>query len=267
MDQAVDDRLHRPRIAIVDAAGRDQQFGAGLVFELSPQGLGPPSQVDIGGIGIGQPENPGASMRATALVASLELLQQDDVPAPPGQPPRRGRPHGPGADNYDLAVRHGVIVLSGSVGEVGSTSTPLGDVEVVATTLYASDLDRAVAWYEEKLGWCPTMLGSDGDRYAAYMVAGTLIVLEPLEAALEPAAPGHESSTVNLVVQREPREIREELVQRGVVCSDLVESPTYVSFLIRDGDGNRYYVARPVSQEARDAVRDVGKGPSPLTSQ
>jgi hypothetical protein len=142
----------------------------------------------------------------------------------------------------------------------------LGDVQVVATTLYTKDLDLAVAWYEEKLGWQPTVLGSDGDRYAAYTIAGTLIVLEPLAAALEPEEPGHECSTVNLVVNRDSREVREELIKRGVVCGEVVESPTFVSFLIRDADGNRFYVAQPVGQQAQDAVRDAGKGPSPLSS-
>jgi catechol 2,3-dioxygenase-like lactoylglutathione lyase family enzyme len=135
----------------------------------------------------------------------------------------------------------------------------------VATSLYVSDLDRAVAWYEEKLGWHPTIEGSDGDRYATYIMAGALIVLEPLAAALEPGEPGRESTTINLLVDRDPRQIRDELIQRGVVCSELVESG-FLSFLIRDADGNRFYVTRAVSQEARDAVADVGKGPSTLPS-
>jgi catechol 2,3-dioxygenase-like lactoylglutathione lyase family enzyme len=147
---------------------------------------------------------------------------------------------------------------------MGSPSTPLGNVEVIATTLYVSDLDKAMAWYEEKLGWRPTMEGTDGDRYATYLMAGTLIVLEPLAAALEPSEPGRESSTINVLIDKDPRQVRDELLQRGVVCSDLVES-NFLSFLIRDADGNRFYISRAVSQEARDAVSDAAKGPSPLS--
>lgn len=140
---------------------------------------------------------------------------------------------------------------------MGDTESPLGAVEVVATSLYVSDLEAAIAWYAGKLGLYPMMVGRDGDRYATFLVAGTLIVLEPLTAALEPGQPGSESSTINLLVSREPSDVRTELMERGVSCSELVASPNYVSFLIRDLDGNRFYVSRAVSQEARDAVRDV----------
>ena len=140
---------------------------------------------------------------------------------------------------------------------MGDTESPLGAVEVVATSLYVSDLDEAVAWYAEKLGLYPMMVGADGDRYATFLMAGTLVVLEPLTAALEPSEPGSESSTINLLVSREPKDVRDELTERGVVCSELVASPNYVSFLIRDLDGNRFYVSRAVSQQAQEAVRDV----------
>ena len=142
---------------------------------------------------------------------------------------------------------------------MGGADSPLGTVELVATSLYVADLDRAIAWYGDKLGLQPMVVGADGDRYASYSIAGALIVLEPREAALDPGEPGAETSTVNLVVNRDPAEARNDLMRRGVSCSDVVESPNFVSFLIRDLDGNRFYVTRAVSQQARDAVREVSE--------
>jgi catechol 2,3-dioxygenase-like lactoylglutathione lyase family enzyme len=138
-----------------------------------------------------------------------------------------------------------------------STESPLGGVELVATSFYVSDLDQAIAWYAEKLGLDPMTLGADGDRYAAYSIGGALLVLEPREAAIEPGEPGSETSTVNLLVSRDPGDVRQDLVERGVTCSELVESPNFLSFLIRDRDGNRFYVSRAVSEAARETVRDV----------
>ena len=140
---------------------------------------------------------------------------------------------------------------------MGEPQKPLGDIELAATSFYVSELDEAIAWYGETLGLQPMTVGEDGDRYAAYSIGGAVVVLEPREAAIEPCEPGAESTTINLLVSREPAEVRQELIRRGVSCSELVESPNFVSFLIRDRDGNRFYVSRAVSQEARDAVRNV----------
>lgn len=139
-------------------------------------------------------------------------------------------------------------------GLMAEVQSPLGTIELAATTFYVSDLDVAIAWYEETLGLQPTMAGADGDRYAAFSMGATFVVLEPSGAAMEPAAPGSESTTINLIVDREPAEVREELLARGVTCSEVLESPNYRSFLMRDVDGNRFYVSRPVT---RDALRDV----------
>ena len=134
---------------------------------------------------------------------------------------------------------------------------PLGEIGLAATTFYVSDLDTALAWYEETLGLEPMTVGTDGDRYAAYLVGGSILVLEPRAAAMEPANPGSESTTINLVTDKDPAAVRAELVLRGVVCSDIVGSPHYSSFLIRDLDGNRFYVSRPVTEEARQDLTDA----------
>jgi catechol 2,3-dioxygenase-like lactoylglutathione lyase family enzyme len=134
---------------------------------------------------------------------------------------------------------------------------PLGSIELAATSLYVSDLDRAIAWYDEKLGLRPITVGADGHGYASFMMGSAIVVLEPIDAALEPTDLGQENTTVNLVVSRDPGDVRDSLLQRGVACGELVSSPNFVSFLIRDADGNRYYVTRPVSKAARDAVEDA----------
>lgn len=127
---------------------------------------------------------------------------------------------------------------------------PLGKVELAATTYYVGDLERALAWYDAKLGLQPMAVGTDGHPYASFSMGGAILVLEPVEAALEAAGPGAESSTVNLVVSRDPAEVRDELLGRGVRCGELVVSPNFLSFLIRDLDGNRFYVTRPVNRHA-----------------
>lgn len=136
-------------------------------------------------------------------------------------------------------------------------NSPLGSVQLAATSLYVTDLDKAVAWYREKLGWEPMASGVDTHRYAAYLVGGTTVVLEPREAAMEPAEPGHESTTINLVVDRDPSEVRDDLIERGVSCGGLVPSPNYSSFLVRDLDGNRFYVTRPITAEAQRALDET----------
>lgn len=121
---------------------------------------------------------------------------------------------------------------------------PLGTIDLAATTLYAVDLDAAIAWYGDKLGLTPINVSKDGHPFAVFRIGGTLVVLEPIEAALEPAPPGSESTTINLVTKRNADEVRDTLTAKGVNCGEVVESPNFRSFLIRDLDGNRYYVAQ-----------------------
>lgn len=132
---------------------------------------------------------------------------------------------------------------------------PLGAVEMAATSLYVSDIDKAIDWYRDKLGLEPAMAGTDGHRYASYVLGGAFVVLEPIEAALEPTEPGTENTTVNLVVKNDPADVRDALVARGVVCGPLVKSPGFLSLLVRDLDGNRFYVTRPHTPQGQTAVR------------
>lgn len=137
---------------------------------------------------------------------------------------------------------------------MGDNAEPLGRVTLAATTFYVNDLDAAVTWYEDVLGWTPLMRGTDAERYASYLVGGAILVLEPRTAALEAAAPGAESTTINLLVERDPAEVRAALLRRDVECGPVVASPHYCSFLFRDLDGNRYYASRPATEQA---ARDV----------
>ena len=132
-------------------------------------------------------------------------------------------------------------------------NSPLGNVGMVAVSLYVADLDAALAWYAGTLGLAPMAIGSDGHQFAAFSVGGAIVVLEPIEAAIDPATRGAENTTLNVMVDRDPVEVRNELLERGVACSDIVES-NYVSFLIRDPDGNRFYISRAATAEAQQAV-------------
>lgn len=137
---------------------------------------------------------------------------------------------------------------------VSESNKPLGTVHLAATTLYVRDLDAAVVWYREMLGLEPMVIGRDAHGYAAYQIGTSILVLEPLEAALESAPPGSESTTVNVIVDRDPADAREDLLARGVKCGPMVVSPGFHSFLMRDLDGNRFYITRPVSQEAQEQL-------------
>jgi catechol 2,3-dioxygenase-like lactoylglutathione lyase family enzyme len=138
---------------------------------------------------------------------------------------------------------------------MSNAERPFGAVKMAATTFYVSDIDKAIDWYRHKLGLEPTTTGTDGHRFAGYLLGGVFVVLEPIEAALEPAGPGAESTTLNLIVENDPAAVHEALVARGVVCGPLRESPGFLSFLMRDLDGNRFYVTRPHSSEAQESVR------------
>ena len=131
----------------------------------------------------------------------------------------------------------------------------LGVITMAATTLYVSDIDKAIDWYRDKLGLEPSMPGTDEFRYAGYLLGGVFIVLEPIEAAVEAVGPGAESTTVNLIVENDPAVVRDALMARGVACGRLVESPGFASFLMRDVDRNRFYITRPHSSQAQESVR------------
>jgi catechol 2,3-dioxygenase-like lactoylglutathione lyase family enzyme len=132
--------------------------------------------------------------------------------------------------------------------------SPLGRIGLAATTFYVSDLDAAVAWYRDCLALEPQVIGAVGEEYASYLIGGSILVLEPRTAALDAAVPGSESTTVNLVVDRDPANVRSDLVRSGVECGEIVDSLHYRSFLVRDLDGNRFYVTRPASDAANADV-------------
>jgi len=142
---------------------------------------------------------------------------------------------------------------------MSSAEGPLGVVNMAATTLYVSDIDKAIGWYRDKLGLEPAMAGTDDFRYAGYVLGGVFVVLEPIEAAAESSGPGGESTTVNLIVENDPAVVRDALMARWVVCGPLGESPGYASFLMRDLDGNRFYVTRPHSSQAQASVRHAAE--------
>ena len=133
--------------------------------------------------------------------------------------------------------------------------SPLGPIDMAPTSLYVADLDAAIRWYEAALGLQPVSIGDEIHPHAAYQFGASLIVLEPIAEALEPAPLGSENATINIMVSRDASEIRQKLLRRAVRCSEMENTVHYHSFLIRDLDGNRFYVSQPVSQQAeRDVV-------------
>lgn len=139
---------------------------------------------------------------------------------------------------------------------------PLGNLSMAAASLYVADLDASVAWYRDVLGLEPVHEGKDAHRYATYQVGGFLFVLEPTDALWQgKGMTGSGAATVNLVTDRDPREVRTELLARGVACSEVVESG-FDSFLLTDPDGNRFYVTKPRTKQARTEVETAAM-PSP----
>jgi catechol 2,3-dioxygenase-like lactoylglutathione lyase family enzyme len=128
---------------------------------------------------------------------------------------------------------------------VGNES-PLGAVTMAATTLYVADLDASVAWYHDLLEVEPVERTEDEFPYARYRVGGLTLVLEPVHAATDPVDSDRAGgAAINLVVDRDPSDVRADLVGRGITCTEIRESPQFASFLVRDPDGHRLYITRP----------------------
>ena len=50
------------------------------------------------------------------------------------------------------------------------------DIAMLATTVYVADLDEAIEWYRDKLGFEPTTRGTDEWRFAGYLLGGVFLV-------------------------------------------------------------------------------------------
>jgi catechol 2,3-dioxygenase-like lactoylglutathione lyase family enzyme len=123
---------------------------------------------------------------------------------------------------------------------------PLGPIAAGAVTLYVHDLDASIEWYRDALGVEPVSVSHDEFAYARYLAAGLAFVLEPAHAATDPGDSDRTgAAALNLVVEHDPADIRAALVERGVTCTPLKESPRFATFLVRDPDGHRIYVTRP----------------------
>src|SRR5262249_11940306 len=66
---------------------------------LAPVGPGPAGEIDPEGLGVGESEDPGPAVRAAAGVTGTEAVEQHDLSAAPGQPPRARGAHDPRSDH------------------------------------------------------------------------------------------------------------------------------------------------------------------------
>jgi catechol 2,3-dioxygenase-like lactoylglutathione lyase family enzyme len=122
----------------------------------------------------------------------------------------------------------------------------LGPIAAAAVTLYVRDLDASIEWYADTLGLTPVSVSHDEFAYARFVAAELAFVLEPAHAATDPVDSDRTgAAALNLVVERDPAEVRASLVARGVACTALKRSPRFATFLVRDPDGHRIYVTRP----------------------
>ena len=82
-----------------------EQRAAGGSFEVAPEGAGPERHVDVVGLGIAEAEDARVALGAGALVAGRpRRLQDQHVPAPPGQGPGAGEPEEARADHDASSV-------------------------------------------------------------------------------------------------------------------------------------------------------------------
>src|SRR5580704_11100707 len=102
------------RRAEVDLARGQDEFLPRLVGQLPPQWLGLPGQLDVERVGVGPPEDPGATVRAAAPVPGLERLQDHRRTSAAGQRPRRGRSGQSGSDDHHVypVSAHGSTVTN-----------------------------------------------------------------------------------------------------------------------------------------------------------
>lgn len=139
---------------------------------------------------------------------------------------------------------------------------PLGNLSMAADSLYVADLDASIAWYRDNLGLEPIHVGKDKHPFATYAVGGFLFVLEPMRALWQGAGvTGSGAATINLVTDRSAADVLADLRARGVDCSDVVDSPGFSSFLFTDPDGNRFYIAQPISERAKAEVGTASSHP------
>ena len=103
-DERGGDRLHHRGGAVVDPPGQLEQGAAGVGLELPPERQGLLRHAHVVGVVVGVPEDASGAVRAAAVVAGLEPLEQHHVMAAPGEPPRGGRAHGPGSDDDDVGA-------------------------------------------------------------------------------------------------------------------------------------------------------------------
>lgn len=98
---------------------------------------------------------------------------------------------------------------------------------------YVNDLDRAVRFYTEALGFPLVFRG--GDDWAE-IDAGTITIgLHPAKGGHE--VPGNAGGTVSFLVD-DLENLTKELRARGAVVSDFRENERGKSAMIRDPDGN-----------------------------
>ena len=95
----------RPPVAEIERSVPLDQRLARLGLELVPERDGLLREPHPAGVGIGEPEDPGAPVARASVVADPKLLHEGDGPAGPRERPRRGEPHHAGSDDDDLDVR------------------------------------------------------------------------------------------------------------------------------------------------------------------
>lgn len=136
----------------------------------------------------------------------------------------------------------------------------LGNLSMMATSLYVKDMAASVDWYRDVMGLEPVFEGSDAHPYATYQVGSALFVLEPTDALWQgKGMVGSGACTLNLVTDRAPADVLADLRAKGADCSDIVDSPGFSSFLVTDPDGNRFYVTQPVNAKAVAEVAEATK--------
>jgi len=136
----------------------------------------------------------------------------------------------------------------------------LDQVELAVVAVRVADLDRAVAWYADKLGMTPLHRGADGDTppYAVYDVGGMVITVWQLWPGQRRSADENDrNSYLILVSAGDVDALHDRLVATGVRADPVRHSANNTFFWFYDLDDNRWEVSQPTTAEQRAAADEI----------
>ena len=98
--------VDRFRAAVINTTRDLHECAPTLVFEFPPQGQGLDRETRVVGLLVRETEDSSAAVRGAMAMTLLEALEEHDVVAAAGQPPRGCRTHRAGPHDRDVDALH-----------------------------------------------------------------------------------------------------------------------------------------------------------------